>query len=260
MQFIDQNTGWLLATVKQDGLTSSDFPTFDHNLLFRTTDGGETWKEINSTSKDLGAGYGAVAFIDSSTGWYSVQAGGRSTFREYFAGGGWKVPHTTDGGNSFSPDTLIPVPPELQKLESADPVMHCSDQWVVAFAPKVVGIDWGCEISSTGPWFRYFSLTADAGNTWSTWDAETSEYFFHATRGWRVISPPLPGQPGQLQQTTDGLNWVTIKTVTWEYAAFDFISEQEGWAIASRNSIYALVHTTDGGETWEEIKPMIAPP
>jgi photosystem II stability/assembly factor-like uncharacterized protein len=55
------------------------------------------------------------------------------------------------------------------------------------------------------------------------------------------------------------LNWVTLKTVAWEGVQLDFVSEQEGWAVVSTGSESALVHTMDGGETWEEIKPVIVP-
>ncbi len=37
----------------------------------------------------------------------------------------------------------------------------------------------------------------------------------------------------------------------------DFISAQAGWVIASDGNNLALVQTTNGGVTWQEIKPEI---
>jgi photosystem II stability/assembly factor-like uncharacterized protein len=53
------------------------------------------------------------------------------------------------------------------------------------------------------------------------------------------------------------MTWQTIKTVGWQRASIEFISELEGWAIVSDGSNTALVHTTDGGITWEEIKAVV---
>ena len=71
---------------------------------------------------------------------------------------------------------------------------------------------------------------------------------------------PGKGQISQLQQTTDGgYTWATIKSVSWQNAQFDFISEQVGWAVVINGDASALVHTTDSGQTWEELKSVIAP-
>jgi len=254
MQFIDQNTGWLLASIEA-GMGYSL-----REALFRTVDGGDTWERVNSFLEDLGVcGNGGLAFIDSKTGWYgkSCLGDGKTSlpFNTHFAGGGFNVRHTTDGGNSFSLKTTMPIPSELQELAATGPEMNCGERRVIAFTPEVVGFEWECELFwQPDQHYRYFSLSTDAGRNWNTWEPAGSEYFFNATHGWRLLAP------GQLQQTTDsGLNWVTLKTVAWEGVQLDFVSEQEGWAVVSTGSENALVHTTDGGETWEEIKPVIVP-
>lgn len=255
MQFIDQNTGWLLASIEvgMNGYTLRE-------VLFRTTDGGDTWEKVNDFLKDLGTcGNGGLAFIDSTTGWYgqSCVGDGKTSrfFNIHFAGGKYNIRHTTDGGDSFSFEAMISIPPEIQKLEATSPEMNCGERRVVAFTPEVLGIAWECQLFwQPDQYYRYFSFSTDAGRTWNTWEPTGNEYFLNATHGWRLLSP------GQLQQTTDGgLNWLTIKTVAWQDAQFDFISEQEGWALVRNADATAFVHTTDGGKTWEEIKPVIVP-
>jgi photosystem II stability/assembly factor-like uncharacterized protein len=252
MQFIDQNTGWLLASV-EIGMGDSL-----REVLFRTTDGGNTWERVNSFLENLGVcGNGGLAFNDARTGWYgsSCVGGGKLVipFDTLFAEGGLQVRRTTDGGDTFSFDTLIPMPPDLQKLATTNPEMDCGENRIVVFASEVLGIDWSCIVYADRAKFRYFSLSSDTGRTWNTWAPTGNEYFFNATYGWRLLSP------GQIQQTTDGgLNWITIKTVAWEVAQFDFISEKEGWALVTSAETTALVHTMDGGITWEEIKAVIA--
>lgn len=249
IQFIDQNTGWLL---------SSSEAGMDYSLrgnLLHTTDGGHTWTNINY---DLGSCWnGGLAFINSTTGWYgtSCVSGGKTMvpFSIFFEEGGWKVSHTTDGGNSFTLSTLIPTPPDLQKLETTNPEMDCGETKVIAFTPLVVGIEWECRNYINYDRYKYFSLSTDEGHTWNSWIPSGNEYFLDAGHGWRLLSP------GQLQQTSDrGLNWTTIKKVAWVNAQFDFVSERIGWAIASNGQTTALVLTTDGGKTWTEIKPVIA--
>lgn len=247
MQFVDQYTGWLLAEVD---MGMGDSP---RNMLFRTTDGGDTWTHVNR-----GGCFVGLAFVSATTGWYGTECytGGKidAYFETYFTEDGWRVGRTTDGGYTFPLETFIPTPPELQPLQSTNPRMECFEIRVRAFTPAVIGIEWGCNIYDLDrAQYRYFSLSTDAGQSWKTWPSAGNEYFVNATHGWRLLAP------GQLQQTTDsGLHWVPLKTVAWEYAAFDFIGEQEGWAIVLAGGERALVHTTVGGKTWEEIKPVIA--
>ncbi len=256
MQFIDQNTGWLLALIEAE---MNGAPVGE--ALFRSTDGGNTWEGINSCLEDLGGcGNGGLAFSSSKTGWYggSCVGDGKTggSFNLYFAKGSYKIRHTTDGGKSFPFQAMIPVPHDLQKLAGTNPDMSCGERRLMTFTPEVVGIEWECQLFwQPDQDYRYFSLSTDAGRTWNTWQPTGNEYFFDATHGWRLLSP------GQLQQTIDsGANWVTIKIVAWDEAKFDFVSEQEGWALIPGKGATALVHTMDGGSTWEKIKPVIISP
>ncbi len=37
------------------------------------------------------------------------------------------------------------------------------------------------------------------------------------------------------------------------------INPQEGWGIVESGHAVSLVHTSDGGKTWQEIKPVVVP-
>jgi photosystem II stability/assembly factor-like uncharacterized protein len=77
--------------------------------------------------------------------------------------------------------------------------------------------------------------------------------FFDSNHGY------LLGQ--KMYRTIDGgLTWTSITTVAWDHAQFDLISEQVGWAIVSIGDLpSALVKTSNGGKTWQEIKPIVGP-
>jgi len=52
-----------------------------------------------------------------------------------------------------------------------------------------------------------------------------------------------------------GGDWVKIKSVTWD-GQFSFINPEEGWTLASRGTQVVLLHTGDGGKTYQEITPI----
>ena len=55
-----------------------------------------------------------------------------------------------------------------------------------------------------------------------------------------------------------GGDWIKIKSVTWD-GQFSFINPEEGWTLARRDTQVALLHTHDGGLTYQEITPIAIP-
>ena len=55
-----------------------------------------------------------------------------------------------------------------------------------------------------------------------------------------------------------GRSWDFVKTVQWD-GQFSFVSDQVGWAVARQGEALALVSTTNGGRTWNLLKPSISP-
>jgi photosystem II stability/assembly factor-like uncharacterized protein len=253
MQFIDRQTGWLLSAVsyKMNSVGS---------LFFQTTDGGNTWRTINSQiglpDDCIAIGF---AFVDPQAGWAGghcfIQKPVFTPMQSMFAEGGWFLGKTLDGGRSFEERTILPVPAELREAGMLAASGNCGELRLLPIGDDMVGIEWGCSIfPSLKPEHRFFTFSSDGGQTWTSWKSTGNEFFLNANHGWRLFSP------GELQQTTDGgSNWITIKHVTWEDAKFDFVSEQEGWAIASIGQARILLYSVNGGRTWADLHPIIGP-
>jgi photosystem II stability/assembly factor-like uncharacterized protein len=50
-----------------------------------------------------------------------------------------------------------------------------------------------------------------------------------------------------------------IKKVAWDSASFDFVDEQNGWAIVTAGTNTMLLQTQDGGRNWEILAPSVSP-
>lgn len=253
IQFLDRQTGWLSAVVSYN--MNSTRP-----LFFRTADGGSTWNAINSRIgfPDACISVGFV-FIDPHTGWAGGNCFSRGVLftpmRSIFGNGSWSVSKTIDGGSTYEERTMLPTPADLQQPAVLAAEGNCGEIRLLLIENKVIGIEWGCSLfTPLKPDYRYFALSADAGKTWTSWNSTGNESFLDAEHGWRLLSP------GELQQTTDGgRNWATIKNVTWDEAEFDFVDEQEGWAIASVGQGRVFLHTGNGGRTWTDLHPLVEP-
>jgi photosystem II stability/assembly factor-like uncharacterized protein len=252
MQFIDRQTGWLIAAVSYNMNTARP-------LFFHTTDGGKTWTTINSRIglPDSCVSVGFV-FINSQTGWEGgncfVQGVLVTPMQSIVNDGGWSIGKTLDGGSTYEQRTIIPLPVELQQPEIQAVEGNCGEIRFVPVADDVIGVEWGCVLfSRLTPDYQYFSLSSDGGQTWTTWRSAGNEFFLNGQMGWRM----LPS--GEIQQTiAGGANWTTIKNVTWEKAQFSFVDEKEGWVLSTRGQTIVLLHTMDGGKVWSKINPIIA--
>jgi photosystem II stability/assembly factor-like uncharacterized protein len=227
-------------------------------LLFQTSDGGATWQTINSRIEFPGSCLSVgFVFIDPQRGW----AGGNcfspgvvsASMKSIFAERSWSIAKTVDGGYTYQQRTNVPVPEDLLVPEVLAAEGNCGEIRLIPIADDAIAIEWGCSIfTAMRPDYKYFALSADGGETWTSWKSSGNEFFLDAQQGWRLLAP------GELQQTTDGgLNWNTIKIVTWDNAQFAFVSEQEGWAIASVGQARVLLQTVNGGKTWAELHPRI---
>lgn len=265
IQFIDARTGWFLYVSR---LGPMGFTIMD---MLKTEDGGASWA---STLSPQGACvHRTLVFIDARNGWSGADCrfvpvdwlplqdfiNGKFSFELY---------HTSDGARSNWDSEVLPSPqifPEQLTASDANPnfVILCGVtgmEWISAEAFTAL---WTCSINrSASPEtdFYYQFLTSDRGQSWHSWLATGNEFFLNAQVGWRLYTP-TSAQFSQFQQTFDsGKSWTTIKNVAWQSAQFDFVNEMEGWAIAGNGNTVSLLHTADGGKTWEEIRPVIVNP
>jgi hypothetical protein len=75
-----------------------------------------------------------------------------------------------------------------------------------------------------------------------------------------TVSPDLLYTTGrEIQRSEDGgQTWNSVKTVNWD-GSFSFVTKDLAWAVAYDpvDDEYALVKTSDGGQSFEIIRPVI---
>jgi hypothetical protein len=166
---------------------------------------------------------------------------------------------------------------------------ECSTQRVDQAVAGLVGLARMCSIRYPGTWvhggagymlrggyfinyewhYYYYVLIDDVGN--HLWANVTAADFISRQVGWRQLDLGRQNEFYAVQQTLDGgATWQDVATVSW-LAELDFASSEEGWAIAweprSQGGIplpdiyrdTTLVHTTNGGRTWEIVQPVVGP-
>jgi photosystem II stability/assembly factor-like uncharacterized protein len=267
MQFIDSQIGWLMidGTIRTEDYKRKTSGT----ILFRTRDGGENWELMNSHYRDFNfpPGYSpdvpairGFAFIDSQTGWVVGQSdlsGMREVpVEDVISNGALILKKTVDGGRSFIDGPLL-FPVDLDQPEYQGLTMSCGVHQILPIAPNSITLEWTCAIQPVQISYYLFSVSDDGGQTWHHWHSRWNEFFLNRQEGWRQFCDGLCG----LESSVDGgLTWTTIKKVNWEIWQLDFASSKAGWAIVFLNDsagTKGLVHTSNGGETWAEIKPKV---
>jgi hypothetical protein len=159
---------------------------------------------------------------------------------------------------------------------------RCSTVAIDRMANDRIGIYRSCQISypigyhpdfgfELGYWiYRYAALDQNAEKM--VWPNAVSVDFLSAQTGWRLLD--LGSGLYRIEATEDGGgSWRAVKTVAWT-GQLEFVNETEGWAIARQppergvgdyryiEDVFrpaALLHTLDGGRTWDEIQPVIGP-
>lgn len=190
-------------------------------LLARSTDGGETWSEIdpglkNNSEMEVGARLNSVTFLDPST---VIAVGAAGT-----------ILRSTDAGASWKPSES----PTLY------PLMY------ISFSDSLVGI-----VGSDYPMLGTMLRTVDAGATWDTvaLPSGSRSYDVACLSRWTFV---VVGDDDTLMRTTDaGVTWNFVKTGAKNRMRLLFQDSLVGWMYGSGNRDL-LLKTTDGGSTWKE--------
>jgi photosystem II stability/assembly factor-like uncharacterized protein len=238
LYFLDDQNGWLAAELAETPEGHA------YQELFVTKDGGATWKIIIDELHFPWPGFTQnLVFSDVQTGW-AVEYGGTHLLLHRTNDGGrtWD----SEGGQTCAPPQPSDGSEKAELFWNVEPAYRTS---------QALGVGISCREADN----TFYYLTSDGGQTWNSWPATGSEHFVNAATGWRLFSPADRDQPGQLQRTSDGgQTWITIRSVPWELAYFNFVNEQVGWVMVRTGDTSPLLHTTDGGQTWTEIKPVVA--
>jgi len=235
IEFIDSNHGWVLI----DYFLGAG----SHGAeLFRTADGGRSWELIPGAYLTHGSG---LDMIDTLHGW-------ETSNHPVVVYMGLTV--TDDGGNTWEFQEL-PYPSELLDVEEYNP-FSC-----YISSPRLRSSQEGSVVvQCEGDYFLYTST--DGGQTW---DGKLipggPPEFITPLIGWAIEAPGSDDvvvdetKPLHLYRTEDGgQTWREVTTVDW-YGQLSFVSERVGWALVESGDKTVLMHTTDGGETWEGLIP-----
>jgi photosystem II stability/assembly factor-like uncharacterized protein len=239
LDFIDENTGWIVGT---------------GGMIVKTTNGGQTWLYNNSNTSTSTQIYG-VDFVNSTTGWAVAQNG--------------IIRKTTDGGTTWNSQT------SGQTVALFD-ISFVNDQLglIVGASGKILrttngGTNWVNITSGTTETLRELQfvdnlnawtvgtsgtirLTTDGGLTWSAQtppDGVTSYLravcFIDNQNGW-IVGDGLT----ILKTTNGGVNWVQRYAppgVENILRGVSFINPLIGWVVDYSG---VIIKTTDGGENW----------
>ena len=228
--FIDAQQGWIEASSTPGaGHAGAD--------IWHSTDGGQTWSKIstNANSSGLTLGYvTGISFKDAQTGIATGNLG---------AGGDNSVPSvalTHDGGKTWQTISLPHLLGGYTGISnnSAPPV----------FFGNVVVLPVNVTVSNGNLLVLYRSN--DSGLHWfQTTVAHitaTNTYVLDTTHAWATDT-----QSGKFYSTTDGgTNWSPTSTSAYNLKALSFTDANTGWGVTSNT----LLHTTDGGKTWQQIQ------
>jgi photosystem II stability/assembly factor-like uncharacterized protein len=239
--FVDATYGWAVADViAADGSESL--------TLYRTTDGGASWTQ-GATANGLGGSGGlpfageksSPAFISPTTGWI----GGSEPVTNFIY---FYVTH--DGGVTWRQQSLPrPMSQDFRSDVQTPTFFNASNGVLSVYASKLDG--------NNGAEFYY--VTHDGGASWSmagevALDTLGTPDYLDMNHWW-----VLSGQIGNvLIYTGDGgQHWTTLTPESMFNGVqyIDFVSATVGWASA-RPDIelpVTLLHTTDGGHTWQQI-------
>ena len=246
LDFSDSQHGWLLVLLG-GGMMHA------YVALYSTGDGGLTWTDIldPSTDNDIQSfTKTGMIFVDARTGWLTRDAQGVDS-----------IPHTfitRDGGVSW---TRIDLPAPAGTTGWFDN-NSCGTYSPFALTNQSALFTMKCLDNATYKVEHdYLYSTSDGGQTWQSVSLPSA---------FTVTSPPDGGlfftnvQTGLalsrwIYRTDDGgKTWSSGKQLNWD-GQFSFVDLNTGWAVATNAGQIALVKTVDGGNTWQEIKPVITP-
>jgi hypothetical protein len=175
------------------------------------------------------------------------------------------LPDVKDYGVGFNPFAYFCRSTDANRM--GDNGIGVSRRCVIRF-PTREGSVYGYYV---GYWITYYSLIIK-DEVGQVWPSTVVIDFVDEERGWRLLDTGTG--LFRLEHTEDGgETWKLIKTVAW-IGQLVFVSPEEGYALAfepptrdtASNLFFtdavrpsALLHTLDGGRTWEELQPVIGP-
>jgi photosystem II stability/assembly factor-like uncharacterized protein len=233
IQFLDEQNGWAMANI-DCGAGSCGLD------IFKTTDGGQSWKRVSSASPNNDAQLNTLpfagdkngmTFLDMQHGW----VGGTEPKDGYV----WLFA-TQDGGQTWK-QVNLPLPSGYTTSTiSVEPPRFFSAQ--NGILPVTLFTD---------SLHKLFYLTQDGGQSWTPGSVLDSS---------GIVSVPTQQDifvwDGGILQTShnSGQTWTAVTPnvdLSQIIAQLDFVDKDNGWATSiDANQKGMLYRTNDGGKTW----------
>lgn len=216
VDFIDKETGWICSNYS----------------ILKTTDGGKNW--VVKFSEDMVEGrFHDIQFLNNKIGFVT---GGKS-----FYGSNGVLFKTTDGGETWK--NIIPEAlPTLTHIS----IVNENNIWICGFGTfggtilysSDSGVIWTKKnLAARASWLRTIQFV-DKKNGWVGCDDDDWPSFYRTTDGgdtWRPITDTVNG-------------WPLAKGAQ----SIFFVDSLKGWVgTVPGAQTYAILHTKDGGQTWE---------
>jgi photosystem II stability/assembly factor-like uncharacterized protein len=247
LQFPDARHGWLLLLAETEAQKRDV-------LLFKSSDGGETWMPIknlygSALQSYLPATMTNMAFFDSQTGWLGGWWGNDDPKQ-------WAILKTSDGGANWGIEALqLPAQKNLQ----------CNGHSIAEMAPGSMAVELTCTLPNDPKYLyqRAHYLSTAVEPKWHSWVLPgqlLSVYFLNARQGWMMVTSDNPQLNHVLYTRDGGETWNKVSEVAWKQAQFEFANDKVGWAIVGNGFATALVRTENGGQVWIQVRPTIVRP
>ena len=232
--FVNMQDGWL-------ELVSNGGPGAGSEAveIYRTTDGGQSWSKVSATTNEqpngglpTGGIKTGISFKDTLNGW--------ATATYYATNNAWLYA-THDGGKTWQKQSLPLVSGTSGgEYDTTPPVFFGNNGLlpVHVFATNNSVLDFyithnGGQTWTAQPLASFNSTNAYVADMAHAWATDTNNVFYRTLNG--------------------GISWQKEQSAGQTISALSFINDNEGWAIGSPNNKPLLLHTTDGGQTWQHI-------
>lgn len=257
--FVDERHGWVMAHM---GAGMSH----DYISIFTTADSGQTWQRVVDPQKEnlpmscyknnvvfqLKAGQDMAQ--PAQSGWASGDCGGVMS--------GVFLYHSEDGGNTWQ-QVSLPSPGSTSDLtdlfKKENVACGATGPFFTSNQDGFLPIK--CTIFDTNTTRRWLYMTQDAGQNWTPQELPVPNglvQLINPQTGWYLgsVSSEATAENRLYMTQNAGQTWSSIVSLNWSGQP-NFVDAQYGWVVAKSGDSVALVHTVNGGKTWQEIKPKV---